>query len=155
MSIAHYGYAVTNTTSPTPVKTKQAPLIFQYMKWAKTWRFEESFWKDVTTRTISASLAAGVIALVGLGIAAALGWISQPNVLISIGLSALWIAALCFILAAFLGLVVLLARFTSKLPRKVREIAFGIGLTIIILALSFTVFFLSGWIGDVARANRP
>ncbi|TFC63733.1 hypothetical protein E3O62_02590 [Cryobacterium sp. TMT2-15-1] len=146
---------MTNVKSPEPVKTKQSIWIVQYMGWTKTWRFDESFWKDVTTRTISASIAAGVIALVGLGIAAALGWISQPDVLLSIGLSALWISGLCFLLAAFLGAVVLFARLTSGLPPKVREIVFGVGLAAIILAFSFTVFFLSGWVAEVSPRNQP
>jgi hypothetical protein len=104
-STHHYGYAVTDVITEEPQAIQKRQLwASQYAGWAKKWRFDESFWKDVTTRTISAFIAAGLVGLAGIGLASAVGWISRPEKLSWI----LYAATLIFLLALFFGVFILI-----------------------------------------------
>lgn len=56
--------------SEEPVENKSKP-----WQWPREWVKDESFWRDIATKTISASLAALLIYLSGL----ALGYFSSPH----------------------------------------------------------------------------
>ncbi len=65
MTVGHLTY--TQRVASTEVKPQH---------WAKRWWREESFWKDVTTRTLAILIAGLVVFLVGI----LLGYVSRPDV---------------------------------------------------------------------------